>query len=310
MTKFLLDTCLFIDFDKIVQNLPTGDYYISDINLFEILKNQSRELRLKLFKKVCCRMRQHKIGLVARKERFIKSALNSDHCTIKRVDQIGLDVSRNIVKNFTSFVAAILMCVVASKNHVEIKGDEMYSSTPGATKYINIISEILTELWTKSGYDLAKTLYTQSSNPNEDKIEVFLANLLIENYNEYITDENYKIRTIKNFNYHDFVKSNNIQISKKDILNYLNSFITIETNSKLSMGIYTSYAYELFIAGGKIEYNDIIDMNLVSVVISKKSFLITKDNKIKRVLSQFEKEYHSNNSYSKYIININGKTSY
>lgn len=50
-------------------------------------------------------------------------------------------------------------------------------------------------------------------------------------------------------------------------------------------------------------------MNLVSAVISKKSFLITKDNKIKRVLSQFEKEYHSNNAYSKYIIKINDMTS-
>lgn len=198
-------------------------------------------------------MRQHKIGLVVRKKRFIKSALNSDHCAIKMVDQIRLNVSkRNIVKNFTSFVAAILMCVVASKNHVEIKGDEMYSSTPGATKYINTISKILTELWTKRGYDLAKTLYTQSSNHNKDKIEVFLANVLIEKYNVYIADENYKIRTIKNFNYHGFVKSNNIQISKKDILNYLSAFISLETNSKLLMDIYTSYAYELFIAGGKL----------------------------------------------------------
>lgn len=37
MKKYLMDTCLFIDFDKIVQNLSFDDYYISDITLFEIL---------------------------------------------------------------------------------------------------------------------------------------------------------------------------------------------------------------------------------------------------------------------------------
>ena len=304
--NYMLDTCILSELSTIV--LPKGTYSITDITLFEKFKNSSLENTRFFFEQTRQNLYDYKIVLIAKKRRFAKifSILPMNY---KRIKELCVDVSKHILQNYIGFLSAILMIIIVSKINSEITDEgEMIAHNiqeEKIEKYVNVISRSALELLRKGGYIIAKAIVEQENNFNDQKNESIFANLSIEYYNK-ILNENSELKLVKiqNFNHDELVKKNNIKCSPKTLEKYINAFINIESNKEITRKIYLAYAYDLILCGGKFEYNDIVDMNILSAALSKNMVLITKESKIKRVILQYENVYKQDNSISKNILII------
>lgn len=289
--EYLIDTNIFSDL-QFNPDLTHNSYCVSDITFFEILKNKNKKDKYDTFLTAISTMKKHSISFLTKKKRYLKP-IYFDNCkTTKRIDEMCIDVSYQMTKNFISFVGAILMSIIAAKNKIDINEDgNMVTLKERDAKFINIISRSMVTLSCKHAKRIAKAIYKQEQNANKQRIEVQLANITIDYYNQFIKDEKYKMNKVDFFNHESLIKKNSIVCSKKNLEKYIKCFISLTNNQENTKLIYLAYAYELVFKGGKIEFNDIVDMNLLSVAISKNKKLLTSDSKVKRVLTQIENDY-------------------
>lgn len=299
--KYLLDTCVFSEIET--TKLPAGEYCVSDITVFETFKNTSLneyEEKFTIFKK---KLQLCESGLIAKKNRFRK-VFSFDKVNIKRIDEIGYDVSSHMLENYLNFLGVILMILISIKNRFEVKDTKikvLSKLEERNAEFLSVISRSMQKLLHNEGHMISKIIYKQHENFNDQKAEILFANTSIKYYNSVIEDTPYSLKPIKHFNHDDLIKNNNIKCDKNVLKTFIDEFITINNGSKYTKQIYLAYAYELIVCGGKIEYNDIVDMNLLSAALSQNMILLTKENKIMRVIKAYERCFEIKDTISNRI---------
>ena len=300
---YLLDTNTFIDFD-IVKNYINGSFLYTDISLFEMLKNKDAFTKVKASEVIISKVINNKIKPISKKQRrFEKLFTLNPSVHLHRFDEMGINVSLDMFRNFLSFLGAILMSVVAAKNNIEILPDgQMQSRINDSPDFVNLISIAIHNIERDYLLEFSKMVYRDSININNTDVHIKLANLTIQKYNSFVNNENYKLNLINKFNYYDLVENNNIEFTAEQLKQYFDSFIYFKSNSSISKSVYLAYISNLVFYKSNFEFNDLIDMNLISITLSLDSKFITLEGKIKTAILNYERTYQLSNSISSKIL--------
>lgn len=299
---FLLDTCVFVKqkgIKKIGNNLC-----ISDITLFERLKNKSYEEQKGIIDETRVLLKQNKIGMIAKKKRFLKLLSIQPYPNNKRIDEMCVDVSCHMFKNYIFYLSLLFMIIVASKNGINIKNKTMETKNLSQkdARFVNMISHVMSDIYKQYGHKMGEAIYKQRGNFNEQKAEVETANITIDVYNKYLETDEKELLKINYFNYDDLIRLNHISISKRKLKEYVDAFTIFDKNFYSTRQIYLAYIYDLLFCGGAFEYNDIVDINLLSIAISYGKVLATSETKIQRIMKNYEQAFNEENIISNRIL--------
>ncbi len=218
-----------------------------------------------------------------------------------------INISCDLISFYIRFIGILLMIIFASKNKIVLYDSQSMISNRDKgedARFINIISKSHSDFLKKYGHEWAKQIYKQKDNLNCQKYEITFSNVAIDYWNKYIKDEKVKMINIKHFDHIDLIEKNKVSCTLTKLIEYFHFFAEAEKANKEYEVVYLSYLFDIICCGGKIEFNDIVDMNLLLVALKTKNTFVTSEKKILRVIKNFEKNAKLSNAVSKQILLI------
>ena len=288
--KFLLDTNLLID----LRNNQNGqtNFYISDITIYELMKHKSNKEKEEIFDNLINLVIKTRMNICSIDERFTKVLGLPYYKIRKRINDMCISVFKTMFKNYTNFVTAVIEMIYLKLNNITISGENFVTEN-NETKiqvawFLTIVSKSNTHFINRYLHEFCKYTYKAKENFSHIQFEKTLTDIVINNFKKYLNVEYETMKSPDNFNYVDLIKNNNLKFTREEIEYMLSKLINIEKNKDVSYTVYAAYLCEVLIRGGKLEYNDMIDMNLISNAYTSQMIFLTKESKIKRVMEELQ----------------------
>lgn len=264
--------------------------YIHELLIFDILKNRDiisqKEKYSKLIEYVIC----SKSNILIREETNSGKLFDKndfDKCFINAL-KIAKWHANNLYKMFLDFCIFIIELVLIEKARPALKEDNK-------AKFEEIIAKI-TALYLilkeDSDSDIEKkyedAIFNNCSEDIEKELYIKLINIIIVKVNETLKIDYLHLKTIQGFNTNEIAVKNNIVFDEKHIDEYVDKIVTFSQNSDESKTLYKKYLKDLLLVSGKMQFNDMADINLIYSAWKNNLELVTIDKKINKVKSYFK----------------------
>lgn len=289
--EYILDTNIYIDMQQ--SGVGYKNLYLTDISIYEMLKHKPNGEKESTYNNIINFVRANEMYITSINGRFRKTLGFKYKNIQKRINKLCLSIYKDMMRNYTTLISAIIEIIYLKLNGIVIEGDsfvtEQNIEKEKVSMFLNVLSKSTYRFVNNHLHKFCKLTLKDENNINTARLEVTLLNIFRNNFEKHMKNAGANIKIVNNFNFAELVKNNNLSFTIEEIKNYITKLITISNNGGTSYEIYTAYACEVLIRGGKLEYNDIVDMNLISIAVSKKCILLTKESKIIRVLKDYEK---------------------
>ncbi len=302
--KSVIDTNIIIDLEE--NNYSCNNFYFTDISLYELLKHKTHSQKEEKYNSIISFMKENNIDLISKNLKLIK-VFGLEYKKIKkRVDKAILNVYKNMMKNFSVLITFLIQIIYLKLNNIHIEDGcfvvDEDKENEDTIKFINALGKSTHSFLKNYTHVFCEKTLKLKDNINDCRLEITLLNLCNLNFDKLIKQQSKNIHKVNHFIYEELVKGNGIMLKPSEIIKAFDSLIYFKENSSLSRDVLLAYAFEILLNGGKIEYNDIVDMNIFSLAYVNDACFITKDRKIFKVLKNYEDKMGIENIYTKRII--------
>ena len=278
----LVDTNVLID---MINKNKYERVFVCEISIYEMLKNKTREKQIVTF-----------LGLdiffkKSYSELIIQQSCNHTNLFDNRFWIQRFEETLNVIQEyafivgtrFLDFCSLIIQILFLQKEKEILLDDETIHLFEKINTAISLTFSRMSKELKK---EITELILTNSSIELEKNLYLKAVNICVEKIKQY-SNSKFSLNEIANFSYDQLVRRNNIKVEKALIDFMTGEVLSVKRNPIITKELYNIYLTDALIKGGKIELNDMADIEIFFAAYSNRMKLRTNEKRLKRLVAKY-----------------------